>query len=358
MTQPSTEMLKMFEMFKQLIENSASVKNPECEPEVEPAKLFSQFLDPPLQELSAPSKVEPEVEPELKSPSGTIFDPIKYSRHTLAQLLLSTLSSEDLLTLLKNNLNASNLAKMWNFAVDNKDEQLTQIFMNCLVKNMTDNDVISGLSFNVVKSITELKELPFSELKMFELVKKWNELTNPPNANLQLLLSNIKLSSIPSKDLITTVAPSKLLDSDTMLQIITDSYDPSKKINRMSYQIGIGYRNKSYDNFRMVEASDFGVELTEKFDFEMSRFNGFISLDDISIDKLNHHERQVALLDDNIICLNNTSYCRLSETKKDYTKGSVCIITDDTKIDVINKITSVFTDGANRKCKFAFFIRV
>ena len=315
-------------------------------------KLLSQSTSTkPVELVSVVDSAEADADSKIKSVKNI-------RQHAIVCFLLPSMTEENLLKLIRENITTSNLPQLWNDVIHKHDDELNELCLDFFFSNMTD-EIIGGLSFAIMKFITELDKSPVPEIKMFELVKKWNELMLLSETELKILLANIRFTSIDIKDLVTIVAPSKLLDNATMLQIITDSFDATKRADRYlsPVVIGIGYRDKSYDGFRILEETDFTEKMIEIFNHEMSRHHGFIALEDINLDGLCEYNRQIALKNNHIVCLNKKEYGRLSLTQNKYCKGSVCFVTDDSKIDFKEKITTISTISRNAKSRFAYFVR-
>ena len=327
-------------------------------------ETMKQFLSNPIVYSNLMNIIEIK-EKEIESSKTETIDPL-----TLKDPLKDTafniikLTNQPMLPILavlyEKCLDKDNFIELCNQIIDFNDEKINEIFLNFFGQNITD-ELISKMNFKVLQFIIKSESTPMSELELFNMITK----ANITSSNVQELLKCINIASIGAENIMKIVYKSGLIDKDTCLQAVADSFDPTKCIHRNINKnplVCVGLYNSThvgYSKFTGDDLNNINPAMVEKFNSEYKKHDGFITLNKISFNELNSSYREIRAGSYNIR-FNDRGLVRLSSINNDCESGTVCKISfyQDLFLQNSESIISISnTSAASTKAMFSFFIK-
>ena len=253
-------------------------------------------------------------------------------------------------------IDVSNLAPLWNLAFDLCDDHMNDICLKFFCENTNDiksNDtVVKSLSVDVIKHITSSENTSIKEIDLFNFVHHWITLTKPSPDLVGTIIDNIRLPLLQSKELVSIVKPSKLVDKEVYYEALEFSVDPSNDKTEKKFTARLAKLpqspksvesvefylypvDKSCPGFRRIETKD----ITPKFVTEIKKYvekkSGIAALDDFDT---KGYDREIRA-DDNFLKINSPCAFFIDCHNENYTKNSICpIFADSSKVSTVKDV--------------------
>ena len=256
-------------------------------------------------------------------------------------------------------IDVSNLAPLWILALGLHDDNVNDICLNFFCENTKDiksNDtVVKSLSVDVIKHITSSEDTSIKEIDLFNFVHHWINLTKPLPDVVDSIINNIRLPLLQSKELVSIVKPSKLVDNEVYVEALEFSVDPSNDKTEKRFTARLPklpqltefffyYNDKPCPGFRMVVNKDITPDFVARMKKYVEKNGGIAALDDFDTRK---HDREIRT--DNHYLKINKKQLFINTTDTSYTKNSICpVYADNYKVSTVENVDVGRFSGSGR----------